>query len=138
MNKSTICRTANHLAATGLTRSEAFKAAWRMAKKGGTSKVSGVTKENRQRLIARLTNYQPEQITVTLRRDTDNIFDQSAIAVVVSVEGKGSATMGFIPAKAALKLSRLMDKGISVRAVLEGIVGGYDGLYYGLRVRVAI
>lgn len=138
INRSTICRTANHLAATGMHRSDAFKAAWLMAKRGGVSKVAGVTHSNRQQLLARLTTYQLDQITVSLRRDKANIFDPNAIAVVAAVEGKGSATVGYIPALAAVKLARLMDVGINLNATLSGIVGGYDGLTYGLRLRVAI
>lgn len=138
INRSIICRTANHLTATGMNRSDAFKAAWMMAKKGGVSKVAGVTHSNRQQLISRLTTYQPEQITVTLRRDKENIFDPNAIAVVAAVEGKGSAVVGYIPALTAIKLARLMDVGITVKAMLEGVVGGYEGLTFGLRLRVAI
>lgn len=108
INRSTICRTANHLTATGMNRSDAFKAAWLMAKKGGISKVAGVTYENRQQLIHRLTAYQPEQITISLHRDKANIFDPNAKAVVAAVDGKGSAVMGYIPTLAALKLARLM------------------------------
>ena len=109
-----------------------------MAKKGGISKMAGVTHNNRQQLIGRLTTYQPEEITVSLRRDKANIFDPNAIAVVASVEGKGSAVIGFIPALAALKLARLMDVGITVKAMLAGIVGGCNGLSYGIRLKVAI
>jgi len=138
INRSTLCRTANHLTTTGMSRSDAFKAAWLMAKRGGISKVAGVTMDNRQRLIERLTTYQPDEITVSLRRDKANIFDPNAIAVVATVESKGSAVIGYIPALAALKLARLMDVGITLKAMLAGIVGGYDGLSYGIRLRVAI
>ena len=122
INRSTICRTANHLASTGMTRSDAFKAAWLMAKKGSISKVAGVTHSNRQQLIGRLTSYQPEQITITLRRDTANIFDPNAIAVVATVEGKGSAVIGYIPALAALKLAKL-----GCWHYAESDAGGYCG-----------
>jgi len=108
INRSTICRTANHLTTTGMSRSDAFKAAWLMAKKGGISKVAGVTQGLRQKLIQRLTAYQPEQVTIALRRDKANIFDPNAIAVVATVEGRGSAVIGFIPALAALMLARIM------------------------------
>ena len=138
IDRNTICKSANHLTSTGMTRSDAFKAAWLMAKKGSISKVAGVTHSNRQQLIARLAAYQPEQIAVSLRRDKENIFDQNAIAVIAAVSGKGTAVIGHIPALAALKLARLMDVGIAVKAMLEGIVGGYDGLSYGMRLRVAI
>lgn len=138
MNKSAICKTANYLASTGMARSDAFRAAWKMAKSGGVAKVAGVTFDGRQRLIQRLATYSQEDVTISLRRDNANIFDPNAIAVVASVKGKGSATVGFISALTAKKLARLMDRGIGIKAALESIVGGYDGLSYGLRLRLAI
>ena len=110
-NRSDICKTANYLVGTGMTRSDAFHAAWQLSKQGSVSKVAGVTHENRQRLIARLTGYGASAITVSLHRDKQNIFAPNAVTVVASVEGKGSAVIGYIPALAALKVARLMDKG---------------------------
>ncbi len=101
MTKATVCRTANYLAGTGMARSDAFRAAWLMAKRGGIAKVSGVTLGIRQRLISRLTTYAQDQVTISLQRDKVSIFDPDAIAVVASVEGKGSATVGYIPARTA-------------------------------------
>lgn len=137
-NRRDLCKAANHLASTGMQRSAAFKAAWYMVKQGNLSKVAGVTYEGRQRLLARLTHYQPEQISLSLVRNRDNPFDKFAVSVVASVTGKGSATVGFLPAIKAAKLARLMDKGIQLKAIMEGLVGGYDGLSYGMRLRVAI
>jgi len=110
INRTEIFRAANYLVSTGLTRSDAFKAAWQMAKQGGVSRVAGVTYEGRQRLLARLAAYQPEQISLRLDRDMANIFDSSAVAVIATVEGKGSATIGFLPSPTAQKLARLMDR----------------------------
>ena len=75
---------------------------------------------------------------MNLVRDAANIFDPSAVGVVASVEGKGSALMGFIPAQTAQKLARLMDRGIQFKACLEGLVGGCEGMSYEMRIRVAI
>lgn len=138
INKADLARTANHLVGTGMTRSDAFKAAWLMAKRGGVTKVAGVTYDNRQRLIQRLAAYSPELVSITLQQDKANLFDPLAVAVVASVKGKGSATIGFIPSMTARTLSRLMDKGTTFKASLDRIVGGYDGLSYGARLRVAI
>lgn len=137
-NKSTIVRTANYLVGTGMLRSEAFRAAWLMAKRGGITKVAGVTFENRQKLIERLATYSPDLISVALRQNKNNQYDASAVEVVASVKGKGSATIGFIPAMTAKTLSSLMDKGTQFRASLDNIVGGYQGLSYGARLRIAI
>ena len=138
INKSTLARTANHLVGTGMDRSAAFKAAWLMAKRGGVTKVVGVTYGSRQRLIERLATYNPDLVSITLQQNKANIFDPQAVAVVASVKDKGSATIGFIPAMTARTLSRLMDKGTTLKASLDRIVGGYQGLNYGARLRVAI
>lgn len=136
-DRKAICKTANHLVSTGLNRCEAFKAAWLMDKRGGIAKVAGVTHDNRQRLIERLSAYSHYKITISLQRDKANIFDTNAIAVIASVQGKGSAIVGYIQAMTAFKLAMLIDKGIKLKAMLAGIVGGC-GLTYGLRVKVAI
>jgi hypothetical protein len=138
IDKRTLARTANYLVGTGMDRSAAFKAAWLMAKRGGVTKVAGVTYGKRQRLIARLATYSPELVSITLQQDKDNLFDPAAVAVVASVKDKGSATIGFIPAMTARTLSQLMDKGTTLKASLDRIVGGYQGLSYGARLRVAI
>ncbi|MGI6635097.1 MAG: hypothetical protein ACOX7B_07995 [Christensenellales bacterium] len=138
IDKGNLARTANYLVGTGMTRSDAFKAAWLMAKRGGVTKVAGVTFDNRQRLIARLATYSPELVSITLQQDKANLFDPQAVAVVASVKDKGSATIGFIPSLTARTLSRLMDKGTTFKASLDRIVGGYEGLSYGARLRVAI
>lgn len=138
INKSTLARTANHLVGTGMTRSDAFKAAWLMAKRGGVTKVVGVTFDNRQKLIERLASYSPDLVSITLQQDKANQYDPSAVAVVASVKGKGNATIGFIPAMTAKTLSTLMDKGTVFKAHLDRIVGGYQGYSYGARLRIAI
>lgn len=138
INKSILVKTANYLVSTGMPRSTAFKAAWLMAKRGGVTKVSGVTYNNRQRLIERLSSYRPELVSITLRQDKANHYDNQAVAVVASVKGKGSATIGYIPATTARTLSRLMDRGLDLKASLDRVVGGYQGYSYGARLRVAI
>lgn len=138
IDKHNLARTANYLVATGMTRSAAFKAAWLMAKRGGVTKVAGVTYSNRQRLIERLADYSPDLVSVNLRRENGNRYDPAAVAVVVSVKDKGTATIGYIPAMTARTLSRLMDRGLQLKASLERVVGGYEGLSYGARLRVAI
>ncbi|WKY44877.1 hypothetical protein Q5O14_01930 [Eubacteriaceae bacterium ES2] len=66
-NRSEIVRTANKLATTGLTKSQAFKRAWALAK-GQTLFVKGVTKGNRQTAIDHMKNYQLEDVAITLVR----------------------------------------------------------------------
>lgn len=60
------------------------------------------------------------------------------MAVVATVDAKGSALVGFLASTTARRLARLMDHGIQVKAAMERLVGGVDGLNYGMRLRVAI
>lgn len=140
INRKTICRVANKLAKK-MSRSEAFKKAWALAKKEVVEKVAGVTKGLRQRAIERLANYPVEQISFSLERETDNEHDPSAIRVIASVKNKGSFCMGYLAAKTAALLAPLMDEGICINSSLREIVGGeLTGIRYfhGLRITTAI
>lgn len=82
MKKITVIRrmvatAANRLKKMGFTLSAAFKKAWALVK-GQTieTKVSGVTKGNRQLALHRIaTKYSPEAVKVTLERDKANLHD---------------------------------------------------------------
>ena len=138
INRANLARTANYLVGSGMIRSAAFKAAWLMAKRGGITKVAGVTFENRQQLIRRLDTYGPGRVSITLRQDKRNTYDSSAVEVLASVKDKGSAVIGYIPSITARTLGYLMGRGIAFNVTLKGIVGGYKWLSYGARLRIAI
>lgn len=137
-NLSAICKAANELVKKGYSKSESFKKAWEFAK-NVVSKVSGVTFGKRAAALERLTHYKPEQISVQLIREENNQFDNNAIAVMATVEGKGSYVVGYVPAEVAKILSSIIDKGVAVKATLNKIVGGwFEGQNYGMRIALAI
>ena len=133
-NKSLLCKTANHFART-MTRREAFKAAWKLIKGNAIGKVAGVTRGDRQAIIANLSHR--DNVNIRLERERDNIFDSNAIAIIAEEGGK-SYKMGYIPARTALLIAPILDTGISVKTALKAIVGGYFGMNYGLRVSMQI
>ena len=136
-NLSNICKAANELTKKGFTKSEAFKKAWALAK-SVVSKVAGVSFGKRPVALERLTHYNPEQISVQLVRENANQYDSSAIAVMAAVDGKGAYCVGYVPAKLSKLLSPIIDKGAAVKAKFNAIVGGRDGLNYGMRIALAI
>jgi hypothetical protein len=101
MKKSThskVMTIANRLVKQGYNRANAMVKAWVLVKMPMVeTKVAGVTYGNRQRAIEHLARYQPEQISITLIRERENAHDVNAVAVVATVEGKGSYTMGYLP-----------------------------------------
>ena len=104
-----------------------------MAKRGGVTKAIGVT-SGTARSSWRLAGYSRSRSSCLER--TGAASDPNAVAVVATVEAKGSAW--WLLAPAACASTRLMDHGIQIKAVMERLVGGVDGLYYGMRLRVAI
>ncbi len=92
-NLSIICKTANFLHKAGYSRSKAFMIAWAM-EKGTTVKVKGVSKENRQVAIQNLLRYNPQDVSIRLEREPENLYDNNAIAVVAAVRGRGAYKMG--------------------------------------------
>ena len=138
--KSKVCVIANRLANQGLTRSEAFRKAWAIVKAETVdTKVTGVTVGRRQEALEKLTRYEADRISVSLTREAANEYDSNAVAVVVSVEGKGSYTMGYLPRMLAATVAPLIDAGKAVRAMFKEIHGKYHNYHnYGMAVSVSI
>jgi len=137
-NKSDICKAANELVNKGHGRPDAFRQAWALAK-NIISSVAGVSFGKRPAALAKLSSYRPEQINVQLVRDSGNGYDGSAIAVIVTVEGKGAYQVGYVPAKISKVLAPIMDMGAVVRATFKSVVGGWlEGQKYGMRIALAI
>lgn len=90
--------------------SEALRWAWKMVKHRITTKVAGVSFGKRQEAIKRLCNYAPRRVVFTLRREEENPYDENAIAVDVTVIGKGTFHMGYLPKDIAQILTPLLDK----------------------------
>lgn len=134
-NRSEIVRTANKLATTGLTKSQAFKRAWELAK-GKALYVKGVTKGKRQIALDHMTHYQPEKVAITLVKNSVDYFENDTLEVVATINGH-SYPIGYLPSSISGWLSKVMDYGTTIKGALKQIVGG-NGLYYGLRIKVQI
>jgi hypothetical protein len=79
-------------------RKKAFEKAWLYAENGkAVLPVTGVTFENRQKALARLTRYDAKDIHTVLVPENDNPYDAQAVAVKVLVQGKSAMyTLGYI------------------------------------------
>ena len=139
-NASKVCTIANRLSNQGMSRSEAFRKAWATVKAETVeTKVAGVTAGRRQEALERLTRYETNRISVSLSRESDNNYDSNAVAVIVSVEGKGSYTMGYLPRMLAATIAPLIDAGKAVKANFKEIRGKYHNYHnYGMAVSVSI
>ena len=137
-NKSIICTTANRLRLQGYTRPQAFIIAWTLAK-GRDIGVSGVTHENRQIAIDRLTRYPAEQVRFEPVREPENRYDRNAVAVMVSVNGSEWFKIGYVPAYTAPLVFAVLNIGSCVKTQFKAIVGGWaDGINYGLRLNLSL
>ncbi|MBI4858314.1 MAG: hypothetical protein HY818_16385 [Acetobacterium woodii] len=134
-NLSEIARTANKLATTGLTKSQAFKRSWELAK-GKILVVKGVTQGKRQTAIDHMKQYDPSEVTISLERNTTGYFEDDAIEVLATIRGK-SYCVGYLASSVSGWLSKVMDFGTALKGALKQIVGG-NGLYYGLRINAKI
>lgn len=138
--KSKVMTIANALVKQGASRSAAMVQAWITVKLHRIdTKTAGVTHGNRQQLLARLSRYSPDEITIKLQRDQDNAADRNAVQVVAAVKGKGSAVMGYLNRQLAAAIAPLMDKGKAVASSFRAITGGADyRLNYGLNISIAV
>ena len=88
--KSKVMTIANHLVKQGMSRSAAMVQAWITVKlRRIDTKTAGVTHGNRQKLLARLSRYSPEDITIKLQHEQDNAADKNAVQVIATVRGQG-------------------------------------------------
>ena len=93
--KSKVMTIANALVKQGVSRSAAMVRAWITVKlRKMEVKAAGVAHGNRQTLLDHLTQYKPEDITVTLQREKNNAHDRNAIQIVAAVRNKGAAVIG--------------------------------------------
>ncbi|USK48030.1 HIRAN domain-containing protein [Bacillus sp. CMF12] len=88
-------------------------------------RLSGVTYEGRQSVIARISEYD----SIYLERDYHNRFDENAIGVFHYT----GVSIGWIPREVARFLAPQMDDGATIHAKILRIVGGND-LSYGVEI----
>lgn len=124
--RKSVCAMANQLRKAGYSLKDAFKKAWQRVKLSMTVRAAGTTFENRQERLAFLQQFRPEDLTVTLEREKENKFDCNAIQIVVHIKPISRRTIiGYIPKGLARELSKVLDMGIQVKAILLQIIGGY-------------
>ena len=129
---SKVMTIANRLVKQGYNRANAMVKAWALVKMPQL-----LTK--RQKAIEHLKRYAPELITISLYRDTRNAYDKNAIAVIATVQGKGSYTMGYVPKALAAFIAPLIDSGKRVYSTLRAIKGLYQPyMNYGLEIEVIV
>ena len=137
---SKVMTIANRLVKQGYNRANAMVKAWVLVKLPNIcTKVAGVTYGKRQKAIEHLTHYRPENIRISLYRDNANAYDRNAVAVIATVKGKGSYTMGYLPKALAAFIAPLMDAGRTITSRLASIKGTNEPyLNYGLGIEVRI
>lgn len=138
MLKSIAMTLSNHLVKQGMSRPQALKTAWHMAKQGEfNSKAVGVTFGLRQTALMRLKRwYSLEQISVKLVYESNNQHDKDAVAVKVSVNSGRVFTIGYLPRKAAQLWFRIVDRQ-KVAARLMQITGG-NGKSLGINFKMQL
>ena len=138
--KSKVMTIANALVKQGISRSAAMVRAWVTVKlRRVETKTAGVTQERRQQLLARLRRYDREDVTITLERETGNLYDSNAVKIIAAVRGKGSAVMGYINRTLAQAIAPLLDKGKAVKAAIMGVTGGTEcRKTYGLSIAISL
>lgn len=134
-NRSEILRAANKLTTTGLTKSQAFKRTWELAK-GKALVVKGVTQGHRQTAIDHMKQYDQSKVTISFERKTTRYFEEDTIEVIATIHGN-SYCVGYLASSVAGWLSKVMSFGTDLKGVLKQIVGG-NGFYYGLRINAMI
>lgn len=124
--RRTVATMANQLHKLGYTLSKAFKTAWTRVKEGMVVRVSGVTFSNIQERLRFLSQFRPQDLTVSLEREADNSFDTNAIKVRVHIPAIRKQTeIGYIPALVAGELAKAIDIGCEIKATFKGVIGGY-------------
>lgn len=103
--------------------STALRWAWKMVRAEIGVHVAGVAFGQRQEAMHRLAWYPSRRKVVTLGRVT-NAYDANAVAVYVTVIGKGTVQVGFLPRTVARLLAPLMDKGLTTEIASWEVMRG--------------
>lgn len=137
---SKVMSIANKLVAQGYNRANAMIKAWALVKMPQViTKAAGVTYGKRQKALEHLARYTPEQISIRLERERNNEFDRNAVAVIATVQGKGSYCMGYLPRALAAFVAPLMDAGKAVQGLFRRVKGLYEPfMNYGLEIEVKL
>lgn len=120
--------------AKGWTMSVALRWAWKMVRSEMVTHVAGVTFGRRQEAIERLLRYSVRRVVFTLRH-APGAADENAVAVDVTVIGKGTAQVGFLPRTVAAFIAPLLQRGLSPVVQDWHVIGE---TVHGLRLHMAL
>jgi hypothetical protein len=74
-----------------------------------------------------------------LVRERDNAHDVNAVAVIATVAGKGSYTMGYLPRVLAAFIAPLLDAGKAIGSAYKEVRGHYAPyMNYGLAITLEV
>lgn len=125
--RKAVCTMANQLKKAGYSLSQAFRKAWERVKLSMTVRAAGTMAENRQERLKFLKQFPMESLNVTLEREEGNIFDKNAIKIVIHIPMICRKTViGYVPKGLAKELTKVIEMGVSVKATLTQIIGGYS------------
>lgn len=138
--RKAVCIMANQLRREGYSSSQAFIKAWCRVKVTMTIRVVGTTAENRQERLSFLAKFPPRKLTVTLEREPKNQYDDNAIKVIVHIpQIRRKTVIGYVPKGLTKELAKVIDKGIMVKPVFQGVIGGYGAKdKFGALLNIAI
>lgn len=105
-----------------------------------TVRAAGTAFGNRQERLAYIAQFKLNELQVTLQREPENPYDQDAVKVLITVLPiKKYTQVGYLPKSLSKELAKVMDAGVSVKAKLMGIIGGYSYKEnYGLLLNIAV
>ncbi len=101
------------------------------------ARVAGVTFEERQDLLKKVTDKTP----IKLERDRRNEYDFNAIKVLAEIDGEW-AHVGFLPKTMSKNVAKSLDDGLKLEAGVHKVKGGFkmndsdELLNYGLDIFV--
>lgn len=101
-----------------------------------STEVAGVSYGDRQQVIRK---HCREGDRLRLRRDRRNRHSKHATEVWTPKHGyfsRGWRMIGYLPDDDAAKVAEMLSEGWKVEAFIRKVVGGRDGLLYGLRIEV--
>lgn len=136
--RSKVMTIANRLVKQGLTRSLAMIKAWIIVKANALrTKVKGTS--HRQNALEKLSEVNPADISVKLKREPRNAHDSNAIAVYAALRDNRAFFIGYLPKAIAAVLAPLMDKDSEPNTTAFRVTGGFNPfVYYGAALAITV
>ena len=101
------------------------------------SKAMGVTFEGRQRVLAELSRIPEERISLRLRHEKDNKYDETAVKIYAVIDSSHRACVGYLKKETAIYIAPQIDNGKRCIAFYDGVTGG-GGKRWGLNFSYAL